>query len=218
MCLYSISFISLRNNSFVDNVCNDAFALTTVWFLGVVEQPVLLTTDAVFTFHRPHSTDSHTHRKMTLSIADRFSKAQVRGVLSMWTTLLFSVSCVMLSACVHTENSCPTCGWKRPRNSENRQNQGEPNLLAVCWVVVGAFQWPYMLVCMITTPMDSVERGTAIARVSSFGEQTPESKGTLLKEGSYLIIPGRRWRPGGKRGLDGGSMCLGFGETWRTCL
>ena len=30
---------------------------------------------------RPHSTDSQTHRKMTLSIADRFSKAQKIRVL-----------------------------------------------------------------------------------------------------------------------------------------
>ena len=30
---------------------------------------------------RPHSTDSQTHRKMTLSIADRFSKTQKIRVL-----------------------------------------------------------------------------------------------------------------------------------------
>lgn len=37
----------------------------------------------LFIFHRPHSTDSATHRKMTLSLADRCSKTQKIRILPM---------------------------------------------------------------------------------------------------------------------------------------
>lgn len=56
----------------------------TTHLLGGVIAGTGLQGQAVFksklTF-RPHSTDSQTHRKMTLSIADRFSKAQKIRVL-----------------------------------------------------------------------------------------------------------------------------------------
>ena len=50
---------------------------------------------------RPHSTDSQTHRKMTLSIADRFSKAQVQFVITLYSILLL-LSCT-LTAQLHVD-------------------------------------------------------------------------------------------------------------------
>ena len=75
-------FASLTTPPFTECVCVCVFAGT-----GLQGQAVF---QSKLTF-RPHSTDSQTHRKMTLSIADRFSKAQVSSPSSLRKNSLFSL-------------------------------------------------------------------------------------------------------------------------------
>ena len=79
LTLFCADMYPVRNYSFLSRPISVCCCDTLLILSGTGLQGQAVFKNKV-TF-RPHSTDSQTHRKMTLSIADRFSKAQKIRVL-----------------------------------------------------------------------------------------------------------------------------------------